>query len=343
MTLHYESGSSNGQVDLVSKLATFVDVSSGGQWELVEHLGVGAVTGNPSDAQATIRMASPNDAIYFHFTTMIGNARPRMRILPSTGFSSGVIGTSQTGVAGSGSTQNKGISIPESAVTFTYHFCAGPTWLYVFIQFAGGEYQHFSFGRVDRFPGVDNSYWCHGSVSSSSWTSSVMDYTDLTTNFGLPWYENLFKGGTAQQTSGNASIGWFYQHAGSFLEICMDTGVASARCFTSFARNAQTHPNGDDGEGLGTFFTLDPQSSAANIITPLMPAYMIVPKVGRSGWWTLAGAIPGARACWTEAYAENEEIIVGSDKWRIFPAVKSRRIVGYGSARFMGIAVHVEE
>jgi hypothetical protein len=122
----------------------------------------------------------------------------------------------------------------------------------------------------------------------------------------------------------------------------MDANIATGRAHTSFVRNNQEPPVNDTGETRFTFFTLDPQSSPANIITPLMPGYLIAPKIGRSGWWSIYGAIPGARACWTEAYAEDEEITIGLEKWRIFCGAKSRRIVAYGSARFMGVAVRVE-
>ncbi len=349
MTIKMETGSANGQIDLVAKLANFVSTELTGMWVVTEHLTPGNVIGFASDAQVTLRMVAPNDGVYFHLTSMITNTRPRMRLLASTAFTSGLAGENQPSLSASGNDRNTGISIPKDAdaISFTYFFIASETYFYGVAKFASGSYQHFCMGIADNYPGVNNGYWYTGSLMRGRWSQAVLDFDDFSSSASTGTHINLFNNGSTYGTAGDVSVmGAILRHDGVWCLIHANSNSATnASAFTSFLRSGTSKSmNVGDlpfGSSIPIFYSPDVVSNQANIVTPLMPGYFITPKIGRAGWWTVQGAIPGARACWTEGYEEDEEITIGSQVWKLFPIYKSRRAVTE-PARFMGMAVLID-
>jgi hypothetical protein len=80
-----------------------------------------------------------------------------------------------------------------------------------------------------------------------------------------------------------------------------------------------------------------------NLVQPLVPCVLYAPLVSVSGKYGARGVVPGAYYVETkqigEAYAGVTPLVIGSNRYFIFPAARTRRVPD--RLRYSGIAIEI--
>lgn len=341
MAIIIGTGTSNSQVDFLTKLRDFVSFNLSGLWTMVEYSAVGDMSAFLDDAQLVLRR-NGDTSIYHYFTTEFALSRPRLRMLPATGFVSDTKSTSQSGIPTASG--GYGISIPWNGVSFSYAFYATATYIHIIIKFSGGEYQYASIGIVEKFDGVNNGQFSIGTVNRNMWTNSAADYNDTSNDTAHDRYmHNIVSGNNTVSGDGQYS-GYIYSHISTWVGFSSAAGQNVSVASSTIGNYNSNYA--DSQESGGPFLRgITPQNNSSSIITPLLPVYLIVPKSDRVGWVTPYGVFPGIKMCWTEGYEEDEEITIGTEKYVLYPAKKTRRITTgkWAYTRYLGMAIKSDE
>ena len=334
MALVKEIGTAIGQRDLITKLKDFIAART--NWSNKEFTD-GGIGGRASDIQFTIQQgASP--LMYYSLITDVTNSRPRMQFAAHSSFNATTIYHSHTG--GYGSSRYEAISIARTsddvggqpAKTFNYWFYCDDLddgYLIVVVEVGQGEgwFQHFFMGKLATYPGVSNGYYSHGTIGPALATDDRGNYNYASTDHAMGAIHGLRFGGALLES------GQLLDHVGTWRKVGSQTMEDfNDRAYATFCLNSN---------GVICEFNMHApnwDANAASISAPLMPSHMYVKKNGVTGKFAPMGRIPGVWHVCTESIAEAKLLTLGTNDYRIFPAIGSRRISRNG--RYGGIAVH---
>lgn len=313
----YSTGTSTGPNDLLDKLRVFLEAEG---WTTNLYTAVGA--GYRLHIQKT---ASDGTVMYFNFrsaiaetgTTLItpdnngstnGTVTAGILVNGSTGYDIGSLWHSQPGFP-INPYDNKGYAgcmnpMSTSAIPAYYFFTVDDT-VNVAVECTSGKFQFMSFGLLEK-QGIytGGQFFCASFCSDNPYYIYYIDST-----FG-PFYFTI-------QTSSNVSVS-----GGVFLDIdsvadWRVNGVSYNEIVFPCVAGQTSTVSGYSKSGMASFF-YSKSPNFYNNITAMCPIYTFVKRSDNN--FSLLGWPSGVRFLNVLNYSAGQEIVYGTETWKIFPA-----------------------
>lgn len=324
----FTSGSATNQEDLIQQLFTFATANGWTQDEL-----------NLTDNEASLH----KDNVFVHFRWQ-GNESGgpnNIAMYQSLGFTPGNNAWEHPDDSGSGSDMSeldfsRRISGIGDGPFTAHHFFLGtnPDYIYGVLEYTPGIYRHFGFGEIEKIGDWTGGEWCgahvwagsgqeddptsvqHSVLFDGAHQSFVGDFIDEAATFHMEGLPN-------QAASKWANVGDGAGAAGQ------DRGGASrSRVMGAFR----------GGQWINMFGWFAAQTQSAFI--PLIPISVIYKDNTPSpDDLRLLGFVPNVRQMQMTHFNPGDTFTVGTDTWRVFPAVRKRNAQdNQEESRDMGIA-----
>lgn len=240
------------------------------------------------------------------------------------GFSAGVAANLQTN-------NRKFVMIgPMATSLYAYHLFSNGDFVHLVIEETPGRFRHLSFGLINKYGSFAGGQYLTASCPVESSTTTA--YAFNTTNHMVPFGSN----GQATSRAALASNGY----AGTYVRADIDgwtvgwrllsTGwytndQADAYGCTSYANATNNRAGYNGGATQNSLHSLahdlayhcSPQSY--NGLAPMLPCYVGVNRTPYVGTWTLLGEFPDVRFLNISNFNPGDELILGTDVWKIFP------------------------
>lgn len=313
--MSYQTGTSTGPTDLLSKLKTFLEADG---WTTNDYSAVGA--GYRLHVEKT--PSSGGETMYFNFrsaiaetgTTLIapnndgstnGTVTSGILVNSSTGYNAGELWHSQPGYPQDPTDGNKGFAgcmnpMSISAIPAYYFFSVNDT-VNVAVEVTSGKFQFMSFGMLEK-----QGVYTGGQFFSASFDSQVPYYNYYTTSWYMPGY---FTARVLRAPTGAV-----------YLDADSDARWRAADynedlCFPCVA--GQTANETDSQSGMAAFFW-SKSPNFYNNIAAMCPIYTFVKRSDDN--FSLLGWPSGVRFLNVTHYSVGQEITYGPETWKVFPA-----------------------
>lgn len=338
MTLTTHTDSASSQKDFLSKLHAWINGANLSGWTVAEYVTDGSITGRASDDQLSIRMGSE---CYFHLITRTADTSVhRLEFAASTGFNSGDPWNEHPGgydgVLSADFTQ--AFSVPRSGETFTFYFVGDANYLWLVFGMDGGWWQIAFLGKLTPFTGVaDTAYYCAGMVPPIFVTQKAnFDYNSPNHSAGTLMAFGSPAAPHGTFISGNKGAGALLNpDGGAWVEANDPQETLGAK--HQFVQASNTVPTSPNAYGV---WDAAWDGYDANLVQPLIPCVVFAPRSSIADKVYPVGVVPGAYYTPTknigEAYAGSDKLVVGTDRYWIFPAGKTRKVAH--PHRYSGLA-----
>lgn len=345
MALVKETGTATGQIDLLQKINDFIanDVAN---WSVQNFGSVGAISGFPNDRQLSI-VRNSGTALYVHLISQIDDARPRLYFAGSSAYSGN--STAWNSHASGYGPRYGGLSLPPSTAggdPFNYWFYATDDYFTGIIEIEGGWFQPFYFGGLLNPDGTTAATTAviTGTIMYERRTHSQADYNS-TSQKGSNFLEDcvcpLGAMGINSLNLESGQAGCAYRRPnGSWNQLgSWDEPLSVTSAYRSYDRRW------DDGfDEYPKSAIIKPcwqvRNNSQNMLIPLHTVE--VTQTGpTSGKYNHQGTMLGVRACATDGIAEAGIVSSEGIDWRVFPAMRTRRI--FHRHQWMGIAFQETE
>ncbi len=332
MAILAQNGVANGQIQVLDAIEAWATAHA--NWSVVNRRDSPNVPGLVDDSDLVIRRTGGKD---FMFSTQIGATRPRFPFkvvdpvdLLNNIFTQPSAYNPQEAMSIQDTDNDKGGSgLP--VMNHNWWLIGDDEYLHGIVEVDAGTgvYQNFSIGQIATFNGVNNGEYSVGNVSVAGYTDNDFDYDS-----------GLVSGGFAHVSiyglkgeSGN-DFGHVLSHAGNWEQIYAGGAQNNARSAFSFAR-------GTSGSGNNFADNIIPHShyntSDSNIVPAMIPSILYVPHSTIAGKHAPMGEMRRAFYINTEQIGEAQLLTVGPESYRVFPAVRSKRV--QHPEQFSGVAI----
>lgn len=192
---------------------------------------------------------------------------------------------------------------------------SGGTYVHVIIEFSAGQYRHFSFGLIDK-----RGTWTGGSYAvAHHWDNSASNNdAPLDTRHTFLW--------EARHTFTNGEPGTLHVEDLPGQNASSQWGIFWAGTAPGNDSNSNPRVNivGGVRDGPNTIFTFF-GAADSNGFVPLVEIPLFYRNLSPSpDEWYLLGYAPGVRLVNMRNLSPAEEIVIGSNTWKIFPWVRKR-------------------
>ena len=299
----YETGVSTSEEDLLAKIATFAAARG---WTV----NTGGTGGDGPSGQCSFN----SDDIWVHVIAV--GASDRLEFQPSTAYiSSGTAYRAHTNTpdsSGSANTFGRVEAIPgPHTAYYLFGNDTSPRYIHCVIEVSSGVYSHFHFGTVEKF----GTYTGGGYCTSLIWSG--------TANSSRPPFASAGVSGGPAMTSVHAQ--WFRTDG--------VLGAASPNWTREFGpmQNATTtnYRSPEKQLWVGGIMPITQRTILAPIF---LRKNLTVSAPGRN---VNLGRVQDVRLVSMEFHSGGDELIIGSDTWKIFPArAKSVAAVGTSMTLF---------
>jgi len=214
---------------------------------------------------------------------------------------------------------------PLATSLYAYHLFSNGDFVHVVIEETSRRFRHLSFGFIKQYGTFAGGQYLTAACPIESSSLTAFDFT--TTNHQVPFGANGYSvSGSSLATNGypgtyvRANIdGWTvgWRLLSSSLSV---NGRDSYGC-SSYGNDANSR--GGSTQSFSQSLTHDlayhcsPQSY--NGLAPMMPCYVGVNRTPYVGTWTLLGEFPDVRFLNISNFNPGDELILGTDVWKIFP------------------------
>lgn len=319
----YETGTATSQHDLLDKIRVFT-LAQG--WTVNKWEDDNSSHFQPDLSTSGKRLHIQKGSNYFNFRSCV-RAFPfstfvfndtggiywgeitGIAMVGSTGYDGGEDWDEQPGnVKSSINDLTAGCCIAEVSGSFTYWFFITDDMIVVTVESASGVYQHLIFGTISQ----------HGSYTGGQFFAGSFDSTYANTHWQSTVPNTDFLQGQAQWitmgmhlTSIDSKTGWWINGTISSddpddNEINVKTSVISAAdIYGSVVNNTLNNQ------------LMQRSPNSFNGVSTLMQIYVQAERIG--GNFSMAGVLPGVRQINMINKLSEDEIILGSDVWKVFP------------------------
>ena len=308
MSIVYQTGTSSGLQDMLSKVSTFATTT------------VGLWTQDVFDTSS-----STSRWLHLHLTA--GGCSVGLEFTyPFTGTgAAGVLNViGDEGYTGSGNyllmtNPARAVPVDFPATAFTsYYLFGGPDYIHCVVQSAAGIYKHFNFGILNKY-----GTWTGGSY----FTGSYWPFGGGTYGY---YSDQVYVGGPWDSMSSNRS--------GSTWELNYQDGTHHWSTWEGYQNNgAQNIYSSAPGEVYGWggarggwhHEQVRTGPNTFNGVAPMEPIVLFVQQTG--GLYAPAGAVKGAQYINMKNYNPGDTFTIGSATWQVFPLATKGPVLGTGT------------
>ena len=346
MAISYQTGSYTGQMSLLGTLQAFVTAASNANWSVDYWSGDGYKI---NDNRLTLYYTP---GIRFSFVTSIDNTPSKASLWPSgKSFIELVAHSTLDNMVAvhlqPGSYSDTGddtqyyelISTPNTVAdggvgtdtrVGNYWFFLDDSYIHIVLEPGQGEgfFQHIFIGQLSLFNGVSFGYYAATSVDQETPGESEWNNAD-------PGHVGHPAGPKIDLNAG--PFGHLMKDNGDWVRVNDGQGTeANDSAWTSYALGVSGSPTNRVNQVVwNPIWTTNP----ANIVPPLFRTQLFAEHSSDTPRKAPMGEVPGCHIIPTDqGFGEAELLVIGSDEYLVFPALRSQRIE-VDKYRFLGVAV----
>lgn len=236
------------------------------------------------------------------------------------------------GVAANLQTNNRKFVVvgPMATSLYGYHLFSNGDFVHLVIEEMPGRFRHLSFGFISKYgPFAGGQYLTAGCPLESVTTiatafNSVSQMIPFGSNGQGPSRSSLatsgYPGTYVRADIDGWAVGWRILATGYWDTANLD--VCGTSSYANITNNRAGYITGGPQVSLQSLahdlaYHCSPQSY--NGLAPMLPCYVGVNRTPYIGTWTLLGEFPDVRFLNISNFNPGEELVLGTDVWKIFP------------------------
>lgn len=236
------------------------------------------------------------------------------------------------GVAANLQTNNRKFVMvgPMATSLYAYHLFSNGDFIHVVIEETPGRFRHLSFGFINKYGAFAGGQYLTAGSPVESFTTTATAFNSI--NQMIPFGSNgqgpsrsslassPYPGTYVRADIDGWTAGWRLLSTGYWDFANLDVyGCAS---FSNVTNNRAGYIGSVTQTSLNSLahdlaYHCSPQSF--NGLAPMLPCYAGVNRTPYIGTWTLLGEFPDVRFLNISNFNPGEELVLGTDVWKIFP------------------------
>lgn len=219
---------------------------------------------------------------------------------------------------------------PMATSLYAYHLFSNGEFVHVVIEEMPGRFRHLSFGFINKYGSFAGGQYLTAGCPVESFTTTA--YAFNTSNHSIPFGANGQASSRASLASNGYpgtyvradidgwTVGWRLLTTGYWDAANLD--VCGCAAYANTTNNRAGYNVSGTQNSLNTLahdlaYHCSPQSY--NGLAPMLPCYAGVNRTPYVGTWTLLGEFPDVRFLNISNFNPGDELILGTDVWKIFP------------------------
>lgn len=219
---------------------------------------------------------------------------------------------------------------PLPTSLYAYHLFSNGDFVHVVIEETPGRFRHLSFGFINKYGAFAGGQYLTAGCPTESPTTAP--YAFNATNHMIPFgsngqgpsrsalASNGYPGTYVRADIDGWTVGWRLISTGSYTTEQLDAYGCSS--YANATNNRAGYIGSGTQNSLNTLahdlaYHCSPQSY--NGLAPMLPCYVGVNRTPYVGTWTLLGEFPDVRFLNISNFNPGDELILGTDVWKIFP------------------------
>ncbi len=219
---------------------------------------------------------------------------------------------------------------PMATSLYAYHLFSNGDFVHVVIEETPGRFRHLSFGFINKYGSFAGGQYLTAGCPVESFTTTP--YSFNTSNQSIPFGANGqgpsraslatygYPGTYVRADIDGWTVGWRLLTTGYWdtanLDVCGCAAYANATNNRA-GYNVSGTQNSVNTLAHDLAYHCSPQSY--NGLAPMLPCYVGVNRTPYVGTWTLLGEFPDVRFLNISNFNPGDELILGTDVWKIFP------------------------
>ena len=219
---------------------------------------------------------------------------------------------------------------PMATSLYAYHLFSNGDFVHVVIEETPGRFRHLSFGFINKYGSFAGGQYLTAGCPVESFTTTA--YAFNTSNQSIPFGANGqglsraslatygYPGTYVRADIDGWTVGWRLLTTGYWdaanLDVCGCAAYANATNNRA-GYNVSGTQNSVNTLAHDLAYHCSPQSY--NGLAPMLPCYVGVNRTPYVGTWTLLGEFPDVRFLNISNFNPGDELILGTDVWKIFP------------------------
>lgn len=288
----YATGSAAGGADLLDKFRIFA-------------MSLGWAADNWSTITVTSRWLHLHNAAGLHADFYWDGVNSQMFGLGATAFNGSALYTAQPGRSGRTRTTMTAGAFPS------FWFFGDTEGVMCVVEITTGVFRHFGMGTYDKVGGYTGGFW----VTSTQFNVTTSGYAYQGSPWdGLSYPSTISYPNTVSRCDIEGKTWW------SSMSI---NGAAASSEWNSDAMATGSLRQGMEDSVAGR------TPNTVNALSVLAPIRMLVNR-GVSGLYSNIGTVKNIRAVTMSLLSPREEIVFGTDTWKVFPISQKATWVGSG-------------
>jgi len=219
---------------------------------------------------------------------------------------------------------------PMATSLYAYHLFSNGDFVHVVIEETPGRFRHLSFGFINKYGAFAGGQYLTAGCPVESFTTTP--YSFNTSNQSIPFGANGqgpsraslatygYPGTYVRADIDGWTVGWRLLTTGYWDTANLD--VCGCAAYANATNNRAGYNVSGTQNSLNTLahdlaYHCSPQSY--NGLAPMLPCYAGVNRTPYVGTWTLLGEFPDVRFLNISNFNPGDELILGTDVWKIFP------------------------